>query len=157
MCLGLLVEAEVQVSDSLLEVTVEGLLYNEFDVILTAIAEHRGRLSTVKSRCFGKFARPLLDRLENATTILIQKAVQGTDYTLNITRHNVTLNERSYNNALLTLEPSIGKLNETKENVTKQQDRLNELEMERDTICTCLLYTSPSPRDRQKSRMPSSA
>ena len=26
-----------------------------------------------------------------------------------------------------------------------------------DTIITCLLYTSPSPRDRQKSRMPSSA
>ena len=25
------------------------------------------------------------------------------------------------------------------------------------TIRTCLLYTSPSPRDRQKSRMPSSA
>ena len=25
------------------------------------------------------------------------------------------------------------------------------------THCTCLLYTSPSPRDRQKSRMPSSA
>ena len=25
------------------------------------------------------------------------------------------------------------------------------------TWCTCLLYTSPSPRDRQKSRMPSSA
>ena len=25
------------------------------------------------------------------------------------------------------------------------------------TTCTCLLYTSPSPRDRQKSRMPSSA
>ena len=24
-------------------------------------------------------------------------------------------------------------------------------------IITCLLYTSPSPRDRQKSRMPSSA
>ena len=24
-------------------------------------------------------------------------------------------------------------------------------------ICNCLLYTSPSPRDRQKSRMPSSA
>ena len=23
--------------------------------------------------------------------------------------------------------------------------------------CICLLYTSPSPRDRQKSRMPSSA
>ena len=24
-------------------------------------------------------------------------------------------------------------------------------------FCACLLYTSPSPRDRQKSRMPSSA
>ena len=24
-------------------------------------------------------------------------------------------------------------------------------------VCCCLLYTSPSPRDRQKSRMPSSA
>ena len=27
----------------------------------------------------------------------------------------------------------------------------------RDDTKTCLLYTSPSPRDRQKSRMPSSA
>ena len=27
----------------------------------------------------------------------------------------------------------------------------------RDWACFCLLYTSPSPRDRQKSRMPSSA
>ena len=26
-----------------------------------------------------------------------------------------------------------------------------------DDVLTCLLYTSPSPRDRQKSRMPSSA
>ena len=26
-----------------------------------------------------------------------------------------------------------------------------------DNASTCLLYTSPSPRDRQKSRMPSSA
>ena len=26
-----------------------------------------------------------------------------------------------------------------------------------DRPCICLLYTSPSPRDRQKSRMPSSA
>ena len=25
------------------------------------------------------------------------------------------------------------------------------------SVCSCLLYTSPSPRDRQKSRMPSSA
>ena len=30
-------------------------------------------------------------------------------------------------------------------------------ENEGDLIIPCLLYTSPSPRDRQKSRMPSSA
>ena len=34
------------------------------------------------------------------------------------------------------------------------QDCLSTVEC---TTCTCLLYTSPSPRDRQKSRMPSSA
>ena len=28
---------------------------------------------------------------------------------------------------------------------------------EETALATCLLYTSPSPRDRQKSRMPSSA
>ena len=30
-------------------------------------------------------------------------------------------------------------------------------EIERSRAAICLLYTSPSPRDRQKSRMPSSA
>ena len=30
-------------------------------------------------------------------------------------------------------------------------------ECEKDILYSCLLYTSPSPRDRQKSRMPSSA
>ena len=29
--------------------------------------------------------------------------------------------------------------------------------LDSDTLSDCLLYTSPSPRDRQKSRMPSSA
>ena len=29
--------------------------------------------------------------------------------------------------------------------------------LKKDLIKSCLLYTSPSPRDRQKSRMPSSA
>ena len=31
------------------------------------------------------------------------------------------------------------------------------VEVEKSHSCCCLLYTSPSPRDRQKSRMPSSA
>ena len=32
-----------------------------------------------------------------------------------------------------------------------------ELSFKQDDVSICLLYTSPSPRDRQKSRMPSSA
>ena len=35
--------------------------------------------------------------------------------------------------------------------------RLYTDENPKDTVSICLLYTSPSPRDRQKSRMPSSA
>ena len=37
------------------------------------------------------------------------------------------------------------------------QQRRSKLEGRVDLGTTCLLYTSPSPRDRQKSRMPSSA
>ena len=43
-----------------------------------------------------------------------------------------------------------------KENVAASADQLA-LNKELARIVTCLLYTSPSPRDRQKSRMPSSA
>ena len=31
------------------------------------------------------------------------------------------------------------------------------LQAEQDTLTVCLLYTSPSPRDKRQSRMPSSA
>ena len=36
-------------------------------------------------------------------------------------------------------------------------EHIRNLEQVSDKGCICLLYTSPSPRDRQKSRMPSSA
>ena len=39
---------------------------------------------------------------------------------------------------------------------TGSQDNIAHLAVKL-TVHTCLLYTSPSPRDRQKSRMPSSA
>ena len=46
--------------------------------------------------------------------------------------------------------------------LTDLEDLLSDIDMARDFhtlggFPTCLLYTSPSPRDRQKSRMPSSA
>ena len=34
---------------------------------------------------------------------------------------------------------------------------LDDVDVQIDQLGACLLYTSPSPRDRQKSRMPSSA
>ena len=49
---------------------------------------------------------------------------------------------------------------EEKTEVIKKEkpDRLTKDDITRDYEYTsCLLYTSPSPRDRQKSRMPSSA
>ena len=36
-------------------------------------------------------------------------------------------------------------------------DKNSKLDTDLPHMLTCLLYTSPSPRDRQKSRMPSSA
>ena len=42
-------------------------------------------------------------------------------------------------------------------NIGQNSDEANLLEYISPDKWTCLLYTSPSPRDRQKSRMPSSA
>ena len=40
----------------------------------------------------------------------------------------------------------------------REFDRIHSVAERYENIyCSCLLYTSPSPRDRQKSRMPSSA
>ena len=51
-----------------------------------------------------------------------------------------------------------GKFNyETKKRQTKNKSHQTKLKEIRVRPKTCLLYTSPSPRDRQKSRMPSSA
>ena len=56
-----------------------------------------------------------------------------------------------------TLRTSARKLNLVAQSIRglNVQRALNELEFSHKRIC--LLYTSPSPRDRQKSRMPSSA
>ena len=44
-----------------------------------------------------------------------------------------------------------------RQGVTVLVPAYNEAESVGDTIESCLLYTSPSPRDRTRSRMPSSA
>ena len=52
-------------------------------------------------------------------------------------------------NGLLHLDPSL--------RAVPRAGIVHRLDKETSGLCVCLLYTSPSPRDRQKSRMPSSA
>eukprot|EP00828_Plagiopyla_frontata_P018187 TRINITY_DN2339_c0_g1_i1.p2 TRINITY_DN2339_c0_g1~~TRINITY_DN2339_c0_g1_i1.p2 ORF type:complete len:124 (-),score=27.90 TRINITY_DN2339_c0_g1_i1:20-391(-) len=54
------------------------------------------------------------------------------------------------------LKMSIGKNNHLNDHLTKKKN-MNSLNKIKTFSNSCLLYTSPSPRDRQKSRMPSSA
>ena len=54
------------------------------------------------------------------------------------------------------LDPNVGKLSKVPV-VSEQQDVVPIQPISACFYGNCLLYTSPSPRDRQKSRMPSSA
>ena len=53
------------------------------------------------------------------------------------------------------------KYNALGEEIVELEQKLDELTKKKTTLASqisyCLLYTSPSPRDRQRSRMPSSA
>ena len=42
-------------------------------------------------------------------------------------------------------------------NVIEYDEEIDHQEREIEQLCLCLLYTSPSPRDMRRSRMPSSA
>ena len=61
---------------------------------------------------------------------------------------------------LTKLETAVEKISEGNNRIaqilTKHDERI-EQSMKTDTLIICLLYTSPSPRDRTRSRMPSSA
>ena len=61
-------------------------------------------------------------------------------------------NKKNY----LSIKNSISELNLKNYSMVLFKDGLNWIK-ENDLSMFCLLYTSPSPRDRQKSRMPSSA
>ena len=67
-------------------------------------------------------------------------------------------------NPLLQIDPkkefgeyAIGKLYSNPDVIDVMMEELGDLFGGSGEASTCLLYTSPSPRDRQKSRMPSSA
>ena len=61
---------------------------------------------------------------------------------------------------ITNMEAIFGVAEETVEEQPMMEQTINIPKATKDTVViskTCLLYTSPSPRDRQKSRMPSSA
>ena len=72
----------------------------------------------------------------------------------------VVLGFASKSNNLLTFKkPTVSIDYETENRFVDEQDILNQVLSRGDTgmLYICLLYTSPSPRDRSLSRMPSSA
>ena len=67
-------------------------------------------------------------------------------------------------NVFVKNDESYADLDQTRKNITIAKNTMNSnVEVKYDTTCDelsvicCLLYTSPSPRDKRQSRMPSSA
>ena len=68
---------------------------------------------------------------------------------------NIQKNVRDFCNN--ELKPTVVERNRKNEFDQKLYSKFGSLGVLGQTIKTCLLYTSPSPRDRTRSRMPSSA
>ena len=69
-------------------------------------------------------------------------------------------NEETFPTQSLTIPDTSSHIDENQESWYLEdfdQDSISPENLELDQYQPCLLYTSPSPRDRQKSRMPSSA
>ena len=87
--------------------------------------------------------------------ILITEFMENEQIDIMSSKHNVSYEPEIYANSKALLDKSNdieALIVRNKTNVDKQLlNSMNKLKV------ICLLYTSPSPRDRQKSRMPSSA
>ena len=59
-----------------------------------------------------------------------------------------------YDASLIVLPETVDEYASKKAKLDSKMEKLSPLAKE---VSACLLYTSPSPRDRQRSRMPSSA
>ena len=80
----------------------------------------------------------------------------GEDGEEGISVHGIRINNLRFANDIDIIEEDESTLERTVHSLHKEAMRYG-LMMNTDKTKTCLLYTSPSPRDRQKSRMPSSA
>ena len=94
----------------------------------------------------------------------LQSRLEELDEELAIERQNRAKAEKSRANLSRDIEDLGSKLEDAGNNTStqielnkKRENELAKLKGELEESNICLLYTSPSPRDRQKSRMPSSA
>ena len=93
---------------------------------------------------------------ENSDTVVNNLASRG--YKLDIKAFiKLDENKRGLQKSLEELQAKRNKLSKEYGDLKKTGASTKDLDSQINNLKTCLLYTSPSPRDRQKSRMPSSA
>ena len=91
-------------------------------------------------------------KIEDDLEIALKASKKAGDIIMNYYKHDYEINEKGYHNPVTTADKEADSfLKSTLLDARPDYGWLSE-----ETI-DCLLYTSPSPRDRQKSRMPSSA
>ena len=100
-----------------------------------------------------------IDFIFNSTPVLSDETIQDSLRNIlvvvaGIPRENISIKQCNLVITIYTLQEFLRKVVDAIDQEVVIW-RIFDLEVKK--ICICLLYTSPSPRDRQKSRMPSSA
>ena len=89
------------------------------------------------------------------TTVLDANSSRYQQFTNDVFQRFDGVVEQIQTNFTTALESLVEQISDQMTPVTKQRD--HKLDLMHADIKACLLYTSPSPRDRTRSRMPSSA
>ena len=125
---------------------------------LVDVASPAERLS--KLSVTGDRAKPVPSTLAHARTAAIATADVAADarHEASVRRAYVTLGLKHVARiATLPFPASVNKAAGAQQLTRSYKAVMTEILMRNDDRYTCLLYTSPSPRDKRQSRMPSSA
>ena len=110
------------------------LLYFVFLLLLSSCGQSDKSVENINSKILFEEVKPIQQELNPNIQINLSKLVKDNSF----------INNNTNNNGHINFEPTFEKKKTFKFSKIKQFN-------------SCLLYTSPSPRDREKSRMPSSA
>ena len=125
---------------------------------LTRDHEELGKRFSEAQRQIVEAQKALVDAQQNASSKRSDGEVQKQIASIRLARDSAAAQVAEMRSRIAELEDTVANLiydREVSDKATKRA--VVELESFRTQAETCLLYTSPSPRDRQKSRMPSSA